>query len=47
MPSRAGTGGEMNSDKVRSFFLGTAIGDVLGMPVEGQAHERIKLPHRA
>lgn len=32
----------MNRDKVRGFFLGTAIGDALGMPVEGQAYERIK-----
>jgi ADP-ribosylglycohydrolase len=32
----------MNREKVRGFFLGTAIGDALGMPVEGQAYERIK-----
>jgi ADP-ribosyl-[dinitrogen reductase] hydrolase len=31
-----------NKDKVRGLFLGTAIGDALGMPVEGQPYEKIK-----
>lgn len=31
-----------NKDKVRGMFLGTAIGDALGMPVEGKSYEHIK-----
>ncbi len=31
-----------NKDKVRGMFLGTAIGDALGMPVEGWTAEKIK-----
>jgi len=35
----------MNQDKVRGLFLGTAIGDALGMPVEGAPYEKIKETH--
>ena len=31
----------VTKDKVRGLFLGTAIGDSLGMPVEGWSHEKI------
>jgi len=35
----------VNKDKVRGLFLGTAIGDALGMPVEGATYEKIKEKH--
>jgi ADP-ribosylglycohydrolase len=34
-----------NKDKLRGMFLGTAIGDALGMPVEGKSYEHIKATH--
>jgi ADP-ribosyl-[dinitrogen reductase] hydrolase len=35
----------VTKDKVRGMFLGTAIGDALGMPVEGKTYEHIKEKH--
>lgn len=35
----------VNKDKVRGMFLGTAVGDALGMPVEGWSADKIKETH--
>ena len=32
----------MDRDKVRGALLGTAVGDALGMPVEGLSHQNVR-----
>jgi ADP-ribosyl-[dinitrogen reductase] hydrolase len=36
----------INKDKVRGFFLGTAVGDALGLPVEGWSYDKIRTVHK-